>query len=66
MAIAVDDLTCRELVELATDYLEGGLGEAERARVEAHLGRCLGCHGHLRAVRSTILLLRALGRSTLV
>ena len=31
------ELTCQELVELVTDYLEGALPAAERARFEAHL-----------------------------
>ena len=60
MAMAVDDLTCRELVELVTEYLEGGLDPAARRRVDAHLSWCLGCRGHLRDVRTTLSLLRAL------
>ena len=36
-------LTCAQVVELVTDYLEGGLSEADRARFEAHLSGCDGC-----------------------
>jgi anti-sigma factor RsiW len=48
------DLTCKEFVELVTDYLEGALPEAERARVDAHLGECDGCGNYLNQMRATI------------
>jgi anti-sigma factor RsiW len=51
-------LTCRELVELVTDYLEGCLSESERARFEAHLERCGGCARYLEQVRKTVRLAR--------
>ena len=41
------DLTCIELVELVTEYLEGGLGAGERERFEEHLGSCEGCATYL-------------------
>ena len=47
-------ITCRELVELVTDYLDGALPEQERARFEAHLDRCDGCSRHLGQMRATI------------
>ncbi len=53
------DLSCRELVELATDYLEGALPEAELARFEAHLAGCAGCEAYLEQVRATIALVGA-------
>ena len=49
-----DDLTCEELVELVTEYLEGGLTERERERFEEHLGRCGGCTNYLDQIRMTI------------
>ena len=52
------DLTCRELVELVTDYLEGRLSPAERERVDAHLAACDGCTAYIEQMRLT---LRALG-----
>jgi anti-sigma factor (TIGR02949 family) len=52
-------ITCRELVALVTDYLDGALPEQERARFEAHLERCEGCSRHLGQVRATI---AAIGR----
>jgi len=49
-----DDLACRELVELVTDYLEGGLSRRERARVRRHLRACPHCTGYLEQIRLTI------------
>jgi hypothetical protein len=34
------DMTCVEVVELVTDYLEGGLTSEERERFEEHIGFC--------------------------
>jgi anti-sigma factor RsiW len=51
-------LTCRELVELVTDYLEGVMPASERERVERHLAACDGCTEYIEQMRLT---LRALG-----
>jgi anti-sigma factor RsiW len=48
------DLTCRELVELVTAYLEGALDGEERERFERHLGECAGCRAYLDQMRHTI------------
>jgi len=48
------DLTCRELVELATDYMEAMLSPLERDRFEEHLSRCEGCRHDLEQMRQTI------------
>ena len=50
-------LTCQELVELVTDYLEGALPSAERARFEEHLTGCAGCQAYLEQMRDTISML---------
>lgn len=55
------ELTCQELVELLTDYLEGRLSPGEKARFEEHLSICEGCQTYLDQMRQTI---RALGRLT--
>jgi len=52
--IDVEALSCRELVELVTDYLEGALDPADVARFEAHIGGCDGCTGYLEQMRQTI------------
>jgi anti-sigma factor RsiW len=58
--MTVSDLTCRELVELVTDYLEGALSASERARFEAHLAACRGCRSYLAQMQRTIRMLGAL------
>jgi anti-sigma factor RsiW len=52
--MTTNDLTCRELVELVTDYLEGELLDDERMRFEDHLARCAGCRRFLDQMRLTI------------
>jgi predicted anti-sigma-YlaC factor YlaD len=50
-------ITCAEVVELVTDYLEGVLDEGMTAEVEAHLALCEGCAAYLDQMRTTITLL---------
>ena len=57
MPVDLEQLSCRELVELVTDYLEGALPEDERARFEDHISRCDGCRAYLEQMRQTIDLL---------
>jgi anti-sigma factor RsiW len=47
-------ITCRQLVELVTEYLEGTLGAGDRARFEAHLRGCSLCARYLEQMRKTI------------
>ena len=54
--ITFGGLTCKELVELVTDYLEGALCETERSRFEAHLADCADCPRYLDQMRLTITL----------
>lgn len=49
-----EEMTCKELVELVTDYLEGTLPEEIRARMETHLAGCSGCSNYLEQMRQTI------------
>ena len=49
-----NELTCRELVEIVTDYLEGALEPDARARVEHHLSGCDGCTNYLSQMRETV------------
>lgn len=54
-------LTCRELVELVTEYLEGALSPEDRARFDQHITECADCTAHLQQMRRT---LRLVGRLT--
>ena len=48
------DLTCAEIVELVTGYLEGGLSAEDRERFEEHLGFCDSCVTYFDQIRETI------------
>jgi predicted anti-sigma-YlaC factor YlaD len=48
------ELTCAELVELVTDYLEGALPSEERVRFDEHLASCSGCVNYVDQMRTTI------------
>jgi len=48
------DITCKEVVEAITDYLEGTLPAADRGRFEAHLEVCPYCVAYLDQMRLTI------------
>jgi anti-sigma factor RsiW len=46
-------MKCRDVVELMTDYLEGALSAADRARFEEHIAGCDGCRAYLEQLRET-------------
>ena len=54
-------LTCRELVELVTDYLEGALPPEDRTRFDEHIAGCRGCTAYMDQMRE---MLRLLGHLT--
>jgi len=47
-------LTCRELVELVTEYLDGSLSRRDRARFDRHIAGCPNCTAYLAQFRETI------------
>ncbi|MEW6324749.1 MAG: zf-HC2 domain-containing protein [Nitrospirota bacterium] len=47
-------MTCKELTELITDYLEGKLAFWDRVRLQWHIGLCAACRAYLRQMRQTI------------
>jgi anti-sigma factor RsiW len=57
MSGRVDHLTCRQLVDVLTDYLDGVLDPRQRADVERHIVICGGCATYVDQMRSTIELL---------
>jgi anti-sigma factor RsiW len=42
-APAQDDLRCINFVRVMTDYIDGEVDDAQRARIEEHLEGCEGC-----------------------
>jgi anti-sigma factor RsiW len=53
------ELTCKELTELITDYLEDGLSQADLIKFEQHLAICAGCITYLYQMRATVRGLRS-------
>jgi len=47
-------LTCGEVIELLSSYIEGGLTADDRRRVDEHLALCDGCTTYLEQMRETI------------
>jgi anti-sigma factor RsiW len=47
-------LTCAEVLDLVTEYLEGALAPREHARVEEHLATCPDCTAYVEQMRTTI------------
>jgi anti-sigma factor RsiW len=58
-AAPADEMSCKQLVEVITDYLEGTMAAADRTRFDAHLAECPYCVAYLDQMRETI---RALGK----
>jgi anti-sigma factor RsiW len=59
------DLSCLQLVELVTDYLEGALSRSDRARFERHIAGCPNCTAYLDQMRRTIAVLGRLEEESL-
>jgi len=56
--------TCRQIVELVTDYLEGRMTIEDRTRFEHHLVFCEGCRVYLEQMRQTIRASRAVSEES--
>jgi anti-sigma factor RsiW len=52
--LTADEITCRELVELVTSYLEGALDEPTLNQVEEHLVMCDWCVTYVEQMQATI------------
>jgi anti-sigma factor RsiW len=50
----MSDLSCQELVELVTDYVEGVLDADTVARFDEHRALCAGCEAYLDQMRETV------------
>lgn len=55
-----EELTCQELVEIVTEYLEGAMPAEDRLRFEEHLVGCPGCTAYVEQMRDTVRLTGAL------
>jgi predicted anti-sigma-YlaC factor YlaD len=52
--VIVEELSCREVVELLGDYLEGAMAPGDQLRLEEHLAECDGCAAYLEQLRVTV------------
>ncbi|MCX6048463.1 MAG: zf-HC2 domain-containing protein [Chloroflexi bacterium] len=58
-------LTCREFVELVTDYLEGALTPLLQDQFEFHLSICEGCQIYVEQMRQTLKFLGQLNEAAI-
>ncbi len=58
-------LSCAEVVELVTAYLEGALDAVTERRFADHLAGCEGCHRYLEQLRETVRLTGRLSPATI-
>ncbi len=54
--IDAEALSCQELVELVTDYLEDALDDRDRQAFDRHIAGCADCTRYLEQLRATITL----------
>jgi len=53
-------LTCQELLDYLSDYVEGRLPAAEHARMDEHLAVCPECVDYLHSFQATLAACRSL------
>jgi anti-sigma factor RsiW len=59
------ELSCQEMVELVTDYLEGTLEPRDHQRIAEHLSGCDACARYVEQMRETLNLLGTVPVDTL-
>ena len=59
------EMTCKELVELVTDYLEMRLAPGDLQRFEAHLELCDPCVTYIEQIRQSVAVVGTLSEETL-
>lgn len=59
------EMTCKEMVEHLSDYLDGDLDAALKETIEAHGGECPPCRAFIRTLRRTVEAVRSLPREPL-
>jgi hypothetical protein len=59
-SVTADEITCRQFVELITDYFEGALPPRTLGQVEEHLVICDPCAGYAEQMQTTIAWLQEL------
>jgi predicted anti-sigma-YlaC factor YlaD len=62
--VITDEVTCRQFVELVTDYFEGALGGRTLNQVEEHLVMCDWCVTYVEQMHATLAALEQLSDPT--
>ena len=57
------DVTCREVVELVSEYLGHALSVEDRTRFDAHLETCAPCTTYLEQIKAVLSAASALGKA---
>ena len=58
-----NELSCQQVVELVTDYLENALLPGMRKRLEEHVAECPGCENYIEQMQLTIDILHQIARA---
>lgn len=62
--LSEDELSCQQVVELVTDYLENSLLPEMRKRLEEHVAECPGCENYIEQMQLTIDMLYQIARAS--
>ena len=54
-----DDLDCKDVKELSSDYIDGDLEDTKASQLSRHLSWCAPCNAFVNTLRATVELLRA-------
>lgn len=57
-----DHLSCLELFDKLSEYIDREMDETERRSIEAHVAECLACFSCLQSLKQTIALCKQTGR----
>jgi len=58
-------LTCQQLTEIVSEYLEGRMSFWRRAQFQMHLGMCKHCRAYIHQVKTTVRTLGSLPQETI-
>jgi predicted anti-sigma-YlaC factor YlaD len=58
-------IACVDIVEMVTDWMEGGLDDDTRALVEEHLVLCAPCQAYVSQIHQVVHVVRDLGNGAL-
>jgi len=57
------DISCKELVDLVTDYMDETISDEARAKFEQHLSECGYCNAYVKQMHLTVTLTKKLSEA---